>query len=85
MADEESGSGVAGAGGGGEAPAPSAPNGDRSGNSPPAAPAGSSSGGDLPRPASSFRCCLCRHLRPAVPQGGEGGRFSSVRFGFVSS
>ncbi|TKW03067.1 hypothetical protein SEVIR_7G038400v4 [Setaria viridis] len=36
MAAEESGSGVAGAGGG-EAPAPSAPNGDRSGNSPPAA------------------------------------------------
>ncbi|PAN36985.1 hypothetical protein PAHAL_7G022700 [Panicum hallii] len=35
MAAEESGSGVAGAGGG-EAPAPSAPNGDRSGNSPPA-------------------------------------------------
>ncbi|PUZ46151.1 hypothetical protein GQ55_7G027200 [Panicum hallii var. hallii] len=36
MAAEESGSSVAGAGGG-EAPAPSAPNGDRSGNSPPAA------------------------------------------------
>ncbi|CAL5028849.1 unnamed protein product [Urochloa decumbens] len=34
MAGEESGSGVAGAGGGGEPPAPSAPNGDSSGNSP---------------------------------------------------
>jgi hypothetical protein len=44
MAAEESGSGVGGVGGG-EAPAPAAPNGDRSGNSTPAAE--SSSAGDL--------------------------------------